>query len=124
MPITISPDDVRGALNADQSDYSDDDLAFEIKVAEEIVNDDLAPHSNDTSRLELVGALIAAAYVHDDGEGSVSSVQQASRQISFDSENALSYWRRAVQLDPTGKLAQLEQQTATVSVPDARGIDY
>lgn len=120
MAITVSLDDVRSALDGDSSEYPDADIQFEARQAEGIVNDELAPYSSNTNRLELTGALLAAAYVEEDGSGPISSVQQASRQISFDTADALSLWRQAKQQDPTGKLEQLEKPTASIDVPRTR----
>ena len=119
MSISVDENDVHDILNDDSSaDYS-----IEVRMAEEIVNDELAPHSANTDRLEFVGELIAAAYAKDDGDGNISSVTQGSAQVSFDNDDALTYWRRAKQMDPTGRLAQIEKPAASVSVPDVRGIE-
>ncbi|MFC5970077.1 hypothetical protein ACFPYI_01915 [Halomarina salina] len=123
MAITVDEDDIRSALDADASEYPDPDLAFEKSLAESIVNDDLEPHTDTdrSDRLKLVGALIAAAYVDDDGD--VTQLQQGDRSVSFDSDSALSHWRKALQLDPTGRLSQLEQQTIRFGTPNVRGCD-
>lgn len=110
--ITILPDDVRSAGDLTDTDdngdleYSDDDIAFEIRQAEAIVNDELAPHTDKTNRLELVAALIAAAYVKD--ERHVSQVQQGGRQASFNAERSITLWNQACQMDPTGRLKSIE----------------
>ncbi|MDL5361355.1 hypothetical protein [Halalkalicoccus sp. NIPERK01] len=114
-PITVNSEDVRDILDGD----ADDSYGIEIRLAEAIVNDDLRPAASTNvtaDRLELVGALIAAAYAKDDGDGNLSSITQGSAQISFDNDNALSFWRRAKQLDPTGVLATLEKPTASFEV--------
>ena len=121
MSITVAEDDIRSALDADSSEYPDSALAFEKSLAESVVNDDLEPYTETdrTDRLELVGALIAAAYVDDDGD--VTQLQQGGRSVSFDSDSALSHWRKATQLDPTGRLNELEKPVASMGVPDVRG---
>ncbi|WP_254535231.1 hypothetical protein [Halomarina litorea] len=123
MSITVSESDIRGALRADSSEYPDSSLAFEKSLAESVVNDDLAPHAapGDADRLELVGALLAAAYV--EGDGDVTQLRQGNRAISFDTDDALSLWRKATQLDPTGQLSKLEKPVARIDVPDGRGMD-
>ena len=104
MPIDVDEDDVHDILDDDSSaDYS-----IEVRMAEEIVNDELAPHSENTDRLEFVGELIAAAYARDDGDGNISSVTEGSAQISFNNDGALTLWGRAVQMDPTDRLQSLE----------------
>jgi hypothetical protein len=104
MAIDVDESDVHDILDDDSSaDYS-----IEVRMAEEIVNDELAPYSDKTDRLEFVGELIAAAYAKDDGDGNLSSVTQGSAQISWNNDAALSFWDRAVQMDPTGRLGSLE----------------
>lgn len=121
MTISINESDVYDALNDEDETES---VAFEITIAETIVNDELVPASGDDKnreRLKLVGALIAAAYVEDDGSGEVESVSQGNASVSWDTENALSLWRRAKQLDPTGKLGQLDKPQASLGVPSIHG---
>ena len=103
MSISVDDADVRDALEGDDSDS----YTFEIKQAEALVNDELAPHSDNDDRLALVGALIAAAYAKDDGDGNLSSVTQGTAQISWNNNDALTFWDRAKQMDPTGRLANL-----------------
>jgi hypothetical protein len=121
MPISVDENDVREVLDGDSST----DYDVEIRMAEAIVNQDLAPYadSGETERLELTGALIAAAYAKDGGGGTLSSVTQGSAQISFDTDDALSMFQRAKQMDPSGRLAQTEKPNASLSVPDVRGIE-
>ena len=119
MPISVDENDVREVLD----DESSTDYDVEIRMAEAIVNDELAPHSDKTERLKLTGALIAAAYAQDGGGGPLSSVTQGSAQISFDTDDALSMFQRAKQMDPTGRLAQTEKPSASLSAPDVRGIE-
>ena len=120
MPINVDESDVREVLDGEAST----DYGIEVRMAEAIVNQDLAPYadSGETERLELTGTLIAAAYAKDDGDGDISSVTQGSAQISFDTDDALSMFRRAKQMDPTGRLAQTEKPSASFSVPDVRVI--
>lgn len=107
MSITISQSDVNDALGSDGGESH----PFEIKQAQRIVNRELEPYTSDVESLELTGALMAAAYAQDDGNGQLSSITQGSAQISYtpESEDALSYWRRAIQMDPTGRLESLEE---------------
>lgn len=120
MTISTTPSDVRDALDADSTEYSDSELQFEIRQAEAIVNDELAPYSEKTSRLELVATLLAAAYAAD--EKSVEKLEQESRSVTFSSEESLSLWQQAKQMDPTGRLVLLEKPTASLSVPDIKGL--
>jgi fructose-1,6-bisphosphatase len=118
MPISVDENDVREVLDGDSST----DYGIEVRTAEAIVNDELAPHSDKTERLKLTGAYIAAAYAKDGG-GTLSSVTQGSARISFDTDDALSMFQRAKQMDPTERLAQTEKPSASLSVPDVRGIE-
>ena len=105
MPIDVDKEHVRSALDGSDSD----DYTFEIRQAERIVNRELAEYTSDTQSLKLTGALIAAAYFRDDGDGGYSSVTEGSAQISWNNDDALSFWDRAVQMDPTGQLQSLEE---------------
>lgn len=121
MAITVDPDDVRGALETTTEETPESEIQFEIKLAEQLVNDDLAPYSTNTDRLELVGAIIAAAYHAN--EGPVQRAKEGDGSVAFDTSQAITLWDMAVQMDPTGQLAEAEKREATISVPDARGID-
>lgn len=118
MTISVQPQDVRDALDGDQTQYPDEDIAFEIRVAEAIVNDDLAPHSDKTDRLELVGALLAAAFVEE--ETNVESISVASKDISFSSERSVSLFEQAKMLDPTNKLGTSGGQASYLGVPNVK----
>lgn len=118
MAITVSYEDIRGALDATSSEYSDSELQFEKRQAEALVNDTLAPQTSNTAALELTGALLAAAYAAD--EQTVESVSQGSRSVSFATEESLSLFEQAKQMDPTGKLADLQKPSASLSVSDTR----
>ena len=117
MAISITAQDVRDAgdlRGTDENgnlDYPDSELQFEIRLATAIVNDELAPHSTDTERLELTAALLAAAYAAD--EQRISSLQQGSRSLSFESDAAMSLWRQAKQADPTGRLTTMDSPNVT-----------
>ena len=121
--ITVAESDVQDALGEPNADAT-----FEATEAELLVNDELVPHagtgSNVQDRLEKTAVLIAAAAVSDDGgDGVLSSITQGSAQISYatDSEDASTYWKRAVRLDPTGQLVNIDKPTASIGVPDVRG---
>ena len=120
MTITVDEADVREAVDG----ASSDSYTFEIRQAEALVNDELAPHSTNEERLELVGILIAAAYAEDDGNGSLSSVTQGTAQVSWNNDDALSFWRRAKQMDPTGRLGNLEKSSFQLQTSDVRGTGY
>lgn len=120
MPISISFDDIRAALDSDSDEYPDSELQFEQRQAEAIVNDELAPHAKpaDADRLELAGALLAGAYVED--EQTVDQMQRGSRSISFSTETSLTLFEQAKQMDPSGRLEVLANPSASIGVPDVR----
>lgn len=125
MTIDIQTQDVYAALDGGEDEHGD--VAFETRLAETIVNDELVPAAgNDLNRdrLKLVGALIAAAYVEDNGGGDVESISQQSASVSFDTDNALTLWRRAKQADPTDRLGQMDKPAASLGVPDHFDTDY
>lgn len=125
MTIDIQTQDVYAAVDGGEDEHGD--VGFETRLAETIVNDELVPAAgNDLNRdrLQLVGALIAAAYVEDNGGGDVESISQQSASVSFDTDNALTLWRRAKQLDPTDRLGQMDKPAASLGVPDHFDIDY
>ena len=117
--VSITADDVRSALDADGTD----DYAFEIKQAEQLVNDEVVPYTDASDeRLELVATLLAAAFADDDGTGPVRSVESGSGSITYAPEagRALTFWKRALQMDPSGRLADIDKPVASIVVPDAR----
>jgi hypothetical protein len=135
MPIDVTADDIRAALDAvapanatgeaGETVIADEELTFEIRQAEAILADEIEPHADSSvsdDRLELVGALLAAAYYEDDGNGPLLSIRQGSAQVSYTqaSEDTLTYFKRATQMDPTGRLPGIDNPTASLSVPDVR----
>lgn len=120
MSITIDPSDVREAGRLDEDDHPDESLVFPTELAQEIVNDELAPHSSATRRLEMTAALLGAAYVVED-TGPVEQASQESADFAFDTEQALTLFRQAKQADPTGRLGETEKPTASITVPRTRG---
>lgn len=108
--ITVSPSEI-----ADETGETEADVSFEAHQAEVLVNAELVPSAGTGStvqeRLDITGTLMAIAFVADDGHGPLSSITQESAQISYqpDNEDALTYWRRAIQMDPTGRLDTIEE---------------
>lgn len=118
MPITITEDEVRGALKKDESEVPNSELQFEMGVAVDLVKDELAPYSSNTDALEDTAALLAAAIYQEDGI--VTQLSQGNKQLSFDSDGALGLFRKALMRDPTGKLGQLEKRSGTIDVPSVK----
>lgn len=117
---SITYDDVRDVLGKTSSQVSDSDLTPEKGVAERLVTRELDPYSTDTDALQDTAAYVAAAFYTQ--EGTVGQMSQGSQQVSF-VDGSMSYWRIAKQIDPTGRIGQLEKPNATMSVVDTKGID-
>lgn len=115
MTISITYDEVRDVLSKTAAQVSDSDLDPEKDLAENIVNDELAPHStNATALAETARYLAAALYTQ---EGTIIQLSQGSQQLSFTDGN-LSYWRIATMRDPTGRLKRLDAHRIEFTVPD------
>jgi hypothetical protein len=135
MPRTDSQT-VRQILTAHGIDTSADryetgPLDIHLKTAHKLVTRELEPAAAGADdALEDTEAYLAASYAADStgadsGAGAISSVQQGSRQISFDTEDlegtAAQLFATARRFDPSNRLGELAKPTATVSVPDVRG---
>lgn len=107
-----TPDDVRSALNADASEYPDTEIQFDINAASSLVDSKLAPYANGAD-LTMVETFIAAHYVASDPEGEsagpISRERHMSAEVSYDTDvedAGWSYWERAKEHDPTGRLGK------------------
>jgi hypothetical protein len=123
--VNIAPADVRRALDATATEYSDDDLEFPIKIATELVERELEPHTTDD--LAITGTFLAAAEAYDssfDLLDAAKSVSSGSAKLEIDTDrvgdDAVSYFAKAVRHDSSGQLAQLGKPAASVSVPNIR----
>lgn len=116
--VSITYADVRDVLEADSAEVSDTDLDPEKRLAEAVVTDDLEPHSNNTSRLELTAQYLAAAYYTEDG--TITSLSQGDRSVSFTDEGALGLWEKAKMADPTDKLGQSNRPGAGFAARDTK----
>jgi hypothetical protein len=107
-------------------DTSIDNLTPYVEVASDIV-DDVAGLDPTISpgRLERLEKFYAAylATAQDPRAESLSGASRSeSRYDPGESGNA-SYLEVAISLDPTGVIRDAQKQTATLDVPDGRGID-
>lgn len=112
MPRT-SPSDVREAIDetGNTSEYPDDELAYEIEMATQVVDEQVAPFADGSAPLAMIETEVAAALVRSDPEtpGAISSETEGQAQISYAvgetvGEKGWSHWERAKMLDPTGRL--------------------
>jgi hypothetical protein len=97
-----------------------------IEAASDVV-DDVAgvDPSLSSSRLERIEKFFAA-YLATAQDPRADSQSGESRSISYrgvEGGGNASYYETAVTLDPTGVIKDANKRTATLDVPDARGID-
>lgn len=96
-----------------------------VEAANDIVNDVAAADpSIPSGRLERIEKFYAA-HLATAQDPRVSSQSGESRSVSYEdreSEGTASYYEVAVTLDPTGIIRDAQKPTATLSVPDTKGI--
>jgi len=116
-----NPTDVKNTFDTDLSDSAVEDW---IGIATEIVDDVEGVNSSlSNSRLEKIERLLAQHFASSqDPRINSTSRETASVNYQRDSDYATEYMATAVSLDPTGVVASLNKRTATLDVPDARGI--
>jgi hypothetical protein len=117
----VQPADVNEIFDTDLSDSS---LSAWIDVATVIVDDieGVNPEIKD-SRLEQIEKLLSAGYAaNQDPRISSTSRETASVNYQRGEEYPNDYIAQAVALDPTGVVSDQFKRTATLDVPDSRGI--
>ena len=96
-----------------------------IDAASDVVDDIAANNSNISSgRLERIEKFYAA-HLATAQDPRASSLSGANRSVSYesgDSDRQSSYFEVANSLDPTGILMEKQKPTATLSVPDTKGL--
>jgi len=107
------------------TDLSTDSLEAWIDVANSVVNDveGVDPSISDT-RLEQIEKLLAAGYAANQ-DPRINSASRETASVNYQRDNTEypnEYIASAVAVDPTGVIADQFKRTATLSVPDARGI--
>lgn len=122
MPRT-TPSDVDSILDTSLDNTA---LSAYIDAASDIVDDvEGVDPSIPGDRLERIETFYAA-YLATAQDPRASSQSAETRSVNYrdvDGEGNASYWQVAVSLDPTGVIAESGKRTATLQVPDARGLE-
>jgi len=107
------------------TDLSTDSLDAWIEIASEVVDDiDTNSDSISDTRLTQIEKLLAAGYAATQ-DPRITSASRETASVSYQRQDDYpnEYIAQAVSLDPTGVVASQYKRTATLSVPDARGIN-
>jgi len=118
----ISTSDLQEVFDTDLSTTS---LDRWIAIANE-TTDDVAgvDPSLSATRLEQIELMLAAHYASSqDPRLKSASAETKSADYRKNEDYSTDYMATAVSLDPTGVVANLTKQTATLSVPDSRNIE-
>lgn len=123
--MTVQPDDVERALGA--TDLTSTELTPFIETAGRLY-DEITTSSVSSDVRDDVVAYLAAHLVATGPERQISSAGEGGGNVSFAGETgeglrATTHGQMAITLDPTGGLATHDLPAASVSVPDAKGID-
>lgn len=107
------------------TDLSNTALDAWIDTAHTVVNDvEGVDSSLSDDRLTQIEKMLAAGYASaQDPRLDSGSRETASVNYQRNDDYPNDYFGLAVALDPTGVIANQFKRTATLSVPDARGID-
>jgi len=107
------------------TDLSSASLTEWIEIANEITNDIAGVDSSlSDTRLEKIELMLSAHYAStQDPRLESASRETASASYQRNKQYATDYMASAVSLDPTGVVAALNKEAATLRVPDARGIN-
>lgn len=118
-----TPDAVNDILDTTLDDAA---LSAFIDAASDIVDDIQGVDPTISGdRLERIEKFYAA-YLATAQDPRASSQSAETRSVNYrgvDGDGNASYWQVAVSLDPAGVVASAGKRTATLSVPDARGLD-
>jgi hypothetical protein len=107
------------------TDLSTDSLDAWIEIASE-VTDDIDSNSDSISdaRLTQIEKLLAAGYAATQ-DPRITNASRETASVSYQRQDEFpnEYIAQAVSLDPTGVIASQYKRTATLNVPDSRGIN-
>jgi len=98
----ITTTDVREIADVDVSEEA---LHAFIEDAHRVVNERVAPHTDDKSALSAVESYLAA-HLATSEDPRVQSVAHESVSFEYSSEQGQKYWHNAIMMDPTGRLAR------------------
>lgn len=124
--MTVSPDDVRDALGG--SDLSDPQISALIGPAGRLYDPLIKGEAVDDDVRDDIVTQLAAHLIASAPERQISSAREGDGQVSFEGEtgeglSGTTHGQLAITLDPTGKLAGADKPTASVGVPDSKGLD-
>jgi len=123
--VRTTYEQVRSALGADSTEYSDSTLDYPITFAHDLVDQQVTPYadSDDEGALRRVETELAAAIAIGgrDQDLPASSIEQQSASVDFVdvvdvAGPAGSHWERAQLADPTGRLGTDPDDFWSVSV--------
>ena len=110
------------------TDLDTDALDRWLSIAEGVVDDIAAKDSSiKASRLKDIEALLAAHYASAQDQR-IENTSRETASVTYQGETGMNlrgthYGQQAIQLDPTGKLSTLGKPQASISVPDAKGLN-
>jgi len=98
----ITIEDVREVLD---TELEDDTLMAFAEDANRVVNQRIAPYSDDSAALAAVETYVAA-HIATSKEPRVQSASHESVSFEYAEGQGQSYWHQALMMDPTGRLAR------------------
>jgi hypothetical protein len=124
--MTVNAADVERALGT--TDLSTEQLKAFIGAAGRMYDRRIEGKSVDSDVRDDVVTRLAAHLVTTGPERQISSAGEGGGQVSFEGEtgeglSATTHGQLAVTLDPTGSLAGADKPSASIDVPDAKGLD-
>lgn len=102
MSTRITTADVREVLD---SEVSEEALHAFIEDAHTVVNNRIAPYTDDSDSLSAVETHLAA-HLATSKEPRVQSASHESVSFEYAEEQGQKYWHNAILMDPTGRLAR------------------
>jgi hypothetical protein len=102
MATRITTADVREVLDAEVDEPS---LTAFIDDAHTVVNNQIAPYTDDRDALAAVETHLAA-HIASSKEPRVQSASHESVSFEYAEEQGQKYWHNAIMMDPTGRLAR------------------
>ncbi|SNZ18165.1 Protein of unknown function [Natronoarchaeum philippinense] len=124
--MAVQPDDVADALGS--TDLADSQLQALIDAAGRMYDRRIEGKTVDAEARDDVVTQLAAHLVASGPERQVSSAGEGGGNVSFEGEtgeglSGTTYGQTAVLLDPTGSLAGADKPSASIDVPNAKGLD-
>lgn len=98
----ITTADVREVL---ETDVPNEDLHAFIEDAHLVVNNRIAPYTDDSNALAAVETYLTAHLVTT-REPRVASASHESVSFEYSTDTGQAYWHKAILVDPTGRLAR------------------